>query len=185
MFSQLGPLFKTQLRQAEKSDARLEIRRDEKQDQGKKHDFGEDEAQGSDFWEDSTAVSVEALKTFLTEFLKTRGEEDIKEATPKGAPAQRPEHKPAADSRTAQAMKAYGSMAAASPISYTPPQPEKESESVDLVDLLAADEVRTIHALITELDILSRKGVQTLIIEKAPTFLEALVHAVRAEKQKT
>jgi hypothetical protein len=35
-----------------------------------------------------------------------------------------------------------------------------------------------------ELDILTRRGVQTLIIEKADTFLQALVAAVRAQKLK-
>jgi hypothetical protein len=187
VFSQLGPLFKTHLRQAEKSDARLEIRRDEKQDPGKRR---EDEDEGEDtsaLWEDSTTVSVEALKAFLVEFLKSRGD-DVPESPDAGtdislSPA--PEYRPPVSNRAAQAVKAYSSMAAQAVPPNPPAEPEPpQAESVDLVSLLAADEVRTMHVLITELDALSRKGVQTLIIEKADTFLEALVLAVRAEKLK-
>lgn len=191
MFSQLGPLFKTHLRQAEKSDARLEIRRDEKQEHGKKQEFEEPDTGGGDLWEDSTAVSVEALKAFLIQFLKSRGD-DVPEASavPEASEilTQTPEYRPPVNNRAAQAVRAYSSMAAqhgAMPPPPPPSPPETEkAQSVDLVSLLAADEVRTMHVLITELDALSRRGVQTLTIEKADTFLEALVLAVRAENAK-
>lgn len=187
MFSQLGPLFKTHLRQAEKSDARLEIRRDEKHDQGKKQEFEQEEDSGSTLWEDSTTVSVEALKAFLIGFLKSRGDDMPQvmqaSATPDNAIGLTPEYRPPVNNRAARAVKAYSSMAAQT--SATTPLPEPASDaSVDLVSLLAADEVRTMHVLISELEMLSRKGVQTLTIEKADTFLEALVLAVSAEKQK-
>lgn len=188
MFSQLGPLFKTHLRQAEKSDARLEIRRDERQDQGKRQEAEEEAVDTSALWEDSTAVSVEALKAFLVEFLKSRGDEVPEAPEPIADEAHfsaTPEYRPPANTRTAQAVKAYGAMAAQVSTPITPPEPAEssaETESVDLVSLLKADEVRTMHILITELDILSRKGVQTLTIEKADTFLEALVLAVRLQK---
>lgn len=188
MFSQLGPLFKTHLRQAEKSDARLEIRRDEKQDPGKRQEAEDEGDDTSALWEDSTAVSVEALKAFLVEFLKSRGDE-VPEAPEDAADislSHTPEYRPPMNNRAAQAVKAYSSMAAQTAQPTQPPsEPEPpQAEAVDLVSLLAADEVRTMHVLITELDALSRKGVQTLIIEKADTFLEALVLAVRAEKLK-
>ncbi len=190
MFSQLGAIFKTHLRQAEKSDTRLEIRRDEKQDQGKKQEFDTTDEESSAFWEDSTTVSVEALKAFLVEFLKSRGDEvpeTAQAATEDAFVPPAPEYRPPVNTRTARAVKAYSSMAAqvSAPV---PPQNSADSdtapEEVDLVGLLAADEVRTMHVLISELDALTRRGVQTLTIEKAETFLEALVLAVRAEKLK-
>jgi hypothetical protein len=188
VFSQLGPLFKTHLRQAEKSDARLEIRRDEKQEHGKKQTFEEPDAESSDLWEDSTAVSVEALKAFLIQFLKARGD-DAPEASPVMEnirdTAQTPEFRPPANNRAAQAVRAYSSMAAQNnappPVSQATVPP---TQDIDLVSLLAADEIRTMHVLIAELEGLSRKGIQTLTIEKADTFLEALVLSVRAEKAK-
>lgn len=186
MFSQLGPLFRTHLRQAEKSDARLEIRRDEKQGQGKRQEEEQEDSAGSDLWEDSTNVSVEALKTFLIQFLKSRGDE-VPEAPEAASDSETvtltPEYRPPASNRAAQAVRAYGAMATQPP--PAPPPAEQAAQPVDLVSLLAADEVRTMHVLITELEALSRQGVQTLTIEKADTFLEALVLAVRAEKLKS
>jgi hypothetical protein len=191
VFSQLGPLFKTTLRQAEQADTRLQIRREDKEDQGKKQEFEETAEDTSALWEDSTEVSVGALRTFLTEFLKSRGD-----TTAEADPTQpenssimsglTPESRPPATNAAARAVKAYGSMQAQNygPPPTPVPTPEPEAQEVDLVSLLAADELRTIHVLIAELDILARKGVQTLTIEKADTFLEALVAAVRAEKAK-
>lgn len=188
MFSQLGPLFKTHLRQAEKSDARLEIRRDERNEHGKRQEKEPEEEDTSGLWVDSTEVSVDALKAFLVGFLTSRGD-DVPEA--QGATmehaAPSPEYRPPVNTRTARAVKAYSSMAAQSAPPPPPPEPTENKaseEAVNLIDLLAADELRTMHALITELDALARKGVQTLTIEKADSFLSALVMAVRAEQQK-
>ncbi len=193
MFSQLGALFKTTLRQAEQADARLQIRREEKENPGKKQDFEEEPVDTSALWEDSTQVSVEALRTFLVEFLKGRGESPPEEIT---TPVDEntsimsgltPEYRPPVTNRAARAVKAYSSMQVQNyglPPAPPPPVPEETTEDVDLVSLLKADELRTIHVLIAELDLLARRGIQTLTIEKADTFLESLVLAVRLEKQK-
>lgn len=191
MFSQLGPLFKTHLRQAEKSDARLEIRRDERNDQGRKHDEPPQEEESSALWEDSTTVSIEALKVFLSGFLTSKtgtapetSNRSLSQAETESLP-QEPLHP--VNTRTARAVKAYGSAAAqASPPPAPPQMPENNSDrnDLDLSELLEADELRTIHVLVTELDNLARNGVQTLTIEKADSFLKALVFAVQAEKLK-
>ncbi len=187
MFSQLGPLFKTVLRQTEKSDARLEIKRDEKQDQGKKQEFESSEEEASFLWDDSTGVSVEALKAFLIEFLKTKnGDSDEETDLASEAAAiqpQSPKIQPV-NNIAAKAVKAYASIAAqtAPPaLIQTVEAPENET---DLSALLEADEIRTIHVLIHELDLLARRGIENLTIEKADTFLESLVQAVRLEKSK-
>ncbi len=187
MFSQLGPLFKTSLRQAESADARLEIRRDEKQDQGKKQDFGNEQDDTSALWEDSTTVSVEALRAFLTEFLKGRGDDVPNASMPvpddTDPMALTPEYRAPANSTAARAVKAYAATAGSShPAVPEAQQQETAQENVDLVNLLKADELRTIHVLIAELDALARKGTQFLTIEKADTFLESLVAAVNLEK---
>ncbi len=198
MFSQLGPLFKTTLRQAERVDARLEIRREEKDTPNKKHDFEKDDESGGGLWEDSTSVSIEALRNFLIGFLQSRGEDPpgIKSSAP-AAPAAAhegaaPQAQPAppANAKAARAAQAYSAQAAHAAPPPLPPPPEKDdtassSESpVNLADLLAADELRTMHALIHELDMLARRGVQMLTIEKAESFLQALVAAVELEKSR-
>lgn len=189
MFSQLGPLFKTHLRQAEHADTRFEIKREDKNDQGKKQDFEEKE-ETAPMWEDSTQVSVEALRSFLLEFLKTRGEptpEENNGVDPNSIYAGlRPEERTPASPMAARAVKAYGTMAMYSQQDRPPsPPPEVTQEQpVDLADLLRSDELRTIHVLIAELEQLSRRGLQVMTIEKADTFLEALVQAVRLEKSR-
>jgi hypothetical protein len=189
VFSQLAPLFKTTLRQAEQADTRLHIRQEDKEDQGKKQEFEDKADDTSALWEDRTEVSVGALRTFLVEFLKSRG--DVVPETPAEKVENvsiisglTPESRPPASNRAARAVKAYTSMQTQNYGST--PLPEKTEEAsaqeVDLVSLLAADELRTIHVLIAELDMLARRGVQTLMIEKADTFLQALVEAVRLAK---
>lgn len=183
MFSQLGPLFKTTLRQAESADTRLEIRRDEKHDQGKKQDFDRDGDDNDAMWTDTTTVSIDSLRAFLIGFLESRGDATPDEQADMAhiqPPA--PETIPPANTIAARAIKAYTAMAPQS--QQPPPVVEETEESVDLVSLLKADELRTMHQLIHELDILARKGVQTLTIEKAETFLESLVQAVRLEKSR-
>lgn len=191
VFSQLGALFKTTLRQAEQADTRLQIRREDKENQGKKEDPEEAPVDTSALWEDSTEVSVGALRTFLLEFLKGRGEtvpdaETAIDENPSIMSGLTPEYRPPVTNKAARAVKAYGSMQTQN---YGPPPvvaaaPTEASGEVDLVSLLQADEVRTIYILIAELDQLAQQGVQTLTIEKADTFLESLVMAVRAEKLK-
>lgn len=185
MFSQLGPLFKTTLRQAESADARLEIRRDEKQEHGRKNDYEDSQDDTSALWEDSATVSVEALRTFLIEFLKTRGLETstVNDASAENTmPQLTPEYRPPANSTAARAVKAYAASSTSTP-SYVPQPPaEEKAETVDLASLLRGDELRTIHVLIAELDQLARRGVTLLTIEKADSFLESLVAAVTAEK---
>jgi hypothetical protein len=189
LFSQLGPLFRTHLRQAEKTDTRLEVRRDDSKDHGKKHGHQAETEDSNALWEDSTSVSIEALRAFLVEFLKSRGNA-VPEARNENSdntliPGLIPEYRPPASNRAAQAVKAYSSMAGQP---FHAPSPETTEPSApaesDLIDLLKRDDVRTMNALITELDALALKGVQTLTIEKADTFVESLVLAVRLEKSR-
>ncbi len=182
MFSQLGPLFKTAFRQAEASDARLEIRRDEKREHG--HSEEQDEKEDtSDFWEDKTTVSVDALKAFLIAFLKEKGvAEDHAAISAAATPENMVPQKPLTTVAT-RAVKAYTALAPQTP--PPPPAPEIPTENIPLADQLKNDELRTMHILIRELDILASRGVHDLMIEKADTFLNALVLAVDKAKSAT
>lgn len=187
MLSQLGPLFKTVLRQAESADTRLAIRRDEKQEGRRNGGDARDEAPDDSLWQDSAAVSITALHAFLIEFLKGRGETPPEISSPAADEnlILTPEYRPPATTTAARAVRAYGA-AAADRDAQLPAQPQPQvsppAEDVDLVRLLQADEIRTIYQLIRELDALAARGIQTLTIERADTFLEALVAAVAAEK---
>lgn len=187
MFSQLGPLFKTVFRAAEHADARLEIRREEKENGRKK---GEDESTQDDtsaLWEDSTNVSVSALRTFLIEFLQKQGADASAPVNAPESPAQTtPEPAPPVSPIAARAVKAYGAMSAQnSPPPVLPPAIEtpKAPEQTDLASLLESEEIRQIHRLIAELDSLARGGIESLSIQlDGKTFLDAVEDAVRLQK---
>lgn len=187
MLSQLGPLFKTVFRKAEQSDARLEIRREEKENQKQKDDKKDEEVKNIDLWEDTTYVSIDALRSFLNDFLKSHGNTALeKDSKPKQQNPNDNMHSSTQQNRintqAARAQQAYATTSHyAVPTEIQEPD-EQPSEKISLIDLLKSDEIRTIHILITELDYLAKKNVHTLVIEKAETFLKALVMAVEKEK---
>lgn len=185
MFSSLGPLFKTMFRQAEHADTRLEIRRDEKRESKKNTEF-EDRPDDNDMWEDSTDVSVSALRLFLQNFVsgKTARSPSGSEAASNNAfsasedPSLTPPiapDSPAVNSMTARAVSAYqhqtGYRPAPAAAASTPPQSD--------VDLVSGEDVRVIYALLSDLDDLASRGVETLRIRKAASFLESLTNAVQ------
>lgn len=187
MFSQLGPLFKTTFRQAENADARLEIRREEKEHQRKKDDAPDDAESNDALWQDSMDVSIDALRTFLLEFLRNHGAQaPAHTIAVKPNMPQNPETRPPISSTAAKAAKAYGSMYAQthtpSPIVQTSEIEAPDPDNINPADLLEASEIREIHALIADLDQLSKMNVQTLAIVMNGTFLESLSAAVRALK---
>lgn len=184
MFSQLGPLFKTTFRQAESSDARMGIRQEEHK--GRKNQSEDDDAghSSSELWDDSIAVSISALKSFLVEFLKTKGvagteffhtEED---ASPYAGLT--PEKKSPVSPVAARAVKAYGAMAQYAPDPQPAQQPVTRIEASQeyTADSMASEDVRTIYMLIKDLEGLQAAGIEMLQLEKAETFLKSLVDAV-------
>lgn len=183
MLSQLGSVFKTTFRQAESTDARLEIRREEKENPGKKKEREKDGTDDAVLWEDSMAVSTTALHSFLVEFLKSHGaplpqEEPVVLSE---AAIDRHEHRAPVSSVAARAVKAYTAMSpthSSAPIAQTPIDPA----TVNPADLLDAEEIRAIHTLITDVDALAKAGIQTLNITMVGTFLESLIEAVRLTK---
>lgn len=179
MFSTLGPMFKTVFRQAEHADTRHEIRREEKENGGKKKNPHEDEDAFNALWEDSTTVSVEALRTFLLEFLKNQGGEGaFARASQTSEVIEPTEEKPFVSPVAAQAVKAYTSMA--SQPSYNPQHPPV-AEKPESGNQFRSEEVRTIHALIVELNTLENKGLQMVTIQIGNgSFIDAVVAGVRA-----
>lgn len=184
MFSQLGPLFKATFRHAESTDTRQTIHHEDKKDGRRKEDDGADD-DSSALWEDSAGVSVDALRTFLINFLSgTAVQTGLAAAADLASQPPPPPPRPV-NTATARAAGAYQSMAdRVEPHHYTPPplnEPPPETPRTD-ADLLHAAEVRTIHQLIADLDDLAGRGVTELTIEPADSFLDSLVNAVNAVK---
>lgn len=189
MFSQLGPLFKATFRQAESTDTRQAIRREENKG-NRRRDEDEDAADTSALWEDSTGVSIEALQAFLIAFLngetgphpETATGHEAQTSLPE-APAEPQPAPPPVNLAASHATHAYQSMAEKlEPHPHIPPvHPRPQTADVDLVH---GSEIRLIHQLIDDLEILMQNGVTELNIERADSFLDSLKAAVILEKSK-
>lgn len=189
MLSQLGPLFKATFRHAEESDARQNLPHDVNKDGRRKDE--DDLRDNNDMWEDSTGVSVAALRAFLINFLagtsKQTGLAQTAGTAPNatspgpqaGAESPIPQTSPPVNSMTARAAGAYQSMADRldphPPVVTGPAAGDAPRTDADLV---AAADIRLIHALIADLEILEQGGADTLTLEPAESFLQSLKNAV-------
>lgn len=174
MLSQLGPLFKATFRHAEESDARQNLPHEVNKDGRRKNDGADDNH--VELWEDSTGVSVTALRAFLINFLGGTTKQTGMAAAP--APEQPP---PVNNTAAARGAGAYQSMAnRLEPYATSvPPLPAIDAPRTD-ADLVAAADIRLIHALIANLEVLERAGVDTLTLEPADSFLHSLENAVNS-----
>lgn len=188
MFSRLGPLFKTTFRQAESNDTRQHIPHEERDQGRRKREEERKPDTDTDPWVDNTSVGVPALRTFLIDFLKTSfGEENItlpeEEAEKKPLTSRPPEKSRPTSTKNARAVRAYQSIAEKSQKPAPMPQETQKRAERD-VDLLESKELRDIYQLIDDLDLLASKGVTTLNIMKADSFVESLKNAVQLAKSK-
>jgi hypothetical protein len=192
MFSQLGPLFRTTFRQAEPSDTHLHIPHEERNKNKKKEEDSHNSSQSSDLWEDNTDVTVEALRQFLVNFLKTlpgyTDSENLNFENNQESPSKRPHEKTRpTNTRNAKAVRAYQAMAeqnsseAAAPVNQSVKPKENPAPTANLLE---SRELRDIHNLIDDLDVLKNAHIQSLEIRPAETFLESLKNAVRLKKSK-
>lgn len=185
MFSQLGPLFKTTFRHAESNDTRQNIPHEERV-QERRQQEEESQQQKPEKWEDDTAVSVDALQTFLVNFLKTMpGADDgtLSQAqTPEADPLQsRPKERVRpTNTHNAKAVRAYQTMAQRAK-EEAPPPPPPETNNDPTADKVQSKELRDIHALIENLETLKQRNIQTLHIKPAESFVESLKAAVAKE----
>ncbi len=191
MFSQLGPLFKTQFRQAESNDTRQYIPHEEHEKHRKEQNEQQKKQSTNEAWVDDTSVSVGALRAFLIDFLKTiPGGQDsafINNRTDAEELSSRPkEQKRPTSTHNARAVRAYQTMAAhsQSDTSSKSPDLDKAEDNNPTADKLESKELRDIHSLIVDLEGLEKKGVTTLHIFQADSFVESLKNAVLVEKAK-
>ncbi len=190
MFSNLGPLFKTVFRQAEETDTRQAIKREEKKQNRKRKEDEEDHRISVDLWEDKSSVSVEALQSFLITFIKGETfQEDLKKSQDKTPRNEKPpkenastfsEKQRATTTAQQRAVSAYQSMSD----KITPQEGLNESPSLPTADadLIESKEARDIYTLIKDLDYLKEQGVTEIFIEPAESFVESLRYAVYLQK---
>lgn len=192
----MDPVFRSIFRQAEQTDARLGIRRDEKRDEGRKKDHERpDEEPGLNFEEERPTVSVAALSAFLESLVQTLQMKIPAQPTPDHiVPTVLPAREAPSPAVGAQKSGAPSPIAARAASAYrhvaegrggTDQKTDSGDSGLALAhqaDFLSAADLRTIHFL---LDSLKTLKTPSLVIEKAPTFLQSLVDAVhraRAEE---
>ncbi|MEM6810874.1 MAG: hypothetical protein AAF549_00225 [Pseudomonadota bacterium] len=181
MFSQLGPLFKTTFRQAESNDTRQHIPHDERDKGRKKREEEESQSQKQEAWVDDTAVSVDSLRTFLINFLKTipEAQDELSDLDAGQDTAYSRPHEKTRPTNThnAKAVRAYQTMAQKGQES-APPRPTEQIDNKPTADKVASKELRDIYQLIDDLEVLKRRNIQNLQIKPAESFVESLKKAV-------
>jgi hypothetical protein len=191
MFSNLGPLFKTVFRQAEETDTRQAIQREDKKQNRKRKENEEGHRISIDLWEDKSSVSVEALQSFLITFIKgetfevstnNKNDQENNSNPHNAASKERPQIKNEAQTTVQKrAISAYQSMNEKVTAPTNLPKPQTPIADADLIE---SKEAREIYKLIEDLDFLKERGVIEIFIEPADNFVESLRQAVYIEKLK-
>lgn len=179
MYSKLDPVLQTLLpRQTQGTDTRMGIQREDKtgdENRKNKHDKEEETAE---LWEDSTVVSVRALGALLASLVKSAegnaSHADISVSTPPPGP-QPPAALATQNTDSAKAARAYKAMYYTGQKMHQPPLPAAPAGSA--AGALTAEEERAIHKLLTDIAVLTARGIETLEIRKSDSFLRSLADA--------
>ena len=184
MVTNLGNIQTHTPRHAESADARLDIRRQEPdQEQRKKNEREAESDAGFDSY-DNTVISLESLRVFLLNFLQSLLDIARKNSTPNFSATtadlndpvgneQSPERQQIAP-QAAHAINAYQSAARAAPSPrITQPDNIKPDETLE------NEEIREIHDLLKDIDQLLAKNITSIMIEQNETFVKSLSAAVK------
>ena len=183
MDSKLDSIFRTNLQPAQQTDTWQGIRREDSQnDQHKKSTYKhkDDDESG----EDQATLSVQALHEFLKNLLQQAGEKmqpAIAQIMPEddmsdGEPAP---FNPA----SAHAARAYQTTARAAPgqridFSERPSVATQTPQGPAIT--LSAEELRVIHKLIEDIEALGLRGIASIPLVPADSFLKSLILGVAA-----
>jgi hypothetical protein len=184
MFSNFGNLFITRSRQAEHADTRLDIRRHDPDQEGRrKKDDTQKENSGFET-DDNATVTVEALRVFLENFLVSLQPQKSDGGNKIIAPQNHvPESaaRPHTDGEAAKAAGVYQHVAQKVDREAKHTASHTHDDTPPPVELAAAD-IRTIHQLLADLKPLTERGIEYLVIERSDSFLGSLVAAVEKAK---
>lgn len=176
MFSSFSNIFFNKPRETESTDARLGIRQHEIDKDGGRKKEKEDTDQLHFNTEDSATVTVEALRVFLENFLKSLEQQDKNK--PQTTAISTPDKSPAVTGESARAAGAYQNAARTSPATTEIQQQPAEEIVVTPIESLPSEDIRKIHALLANLTILVEKKIEYITIERSDSFLNSLTEAV-------
>jgi hypothetical protein len=165
------------VRHTEKSDPRMELKRDESQQQGdKKRGQGQEELKALP-WEEIAIVSLPSLLAFIQSLLF--GSAHASDAA-KSSASSSPSHSPYA--KASSAYKSHNPAAQMSaPIEQRPiePPPSENQSSVTLDTSFGAEERERLERILNSLRSLGVKGVSEIAIERSENFLDGLEKAIK------
>lgn len=172
MFSKLDGIFPgLPPRHVESANARLEIRRDESQGQGKKKDDHADGEYSPIPWEDISYVSIASLKAFLESVITPEGE----------MPPPQPHIHEASNTINQRATSAYQSIGrAGNDANVYAPTPEPSPSHIE-TNFSEADMAR-IRIYVAELIDLERRGIHELGMQRSTNFLDSIGDAIADAK---
>jgi hypothetical protein len=167
MFTNLGSIFIRPPRQAEHADTRAEIKRhDPDQPRRQKKDEKDDEELFFDT-DDTATISVPALAAFIDNFISNQTPQGANNsANPQTAPATSAPLSPAARAASAYARTDHGA------------RPEIAAPAAPAGSSLSAADLRLMHKLRQDVQILMERRIDVLTIEKGESFLASLAASV-------
>lgn len=180
MWNRIDPLIQSIARKVERTDPRMEIRRDESAHYGsrKKDRSGEDASPIE--WEDTTIVSTLALANFLSALL---GGRSPLPQTPDKDPDETPileQHEPASTyiSRATGAYQATGRAVHDRNIEEEQPPLSSDAELVTLGADFGEEERNRMRAYIDDLHDLERQDIREVVLLRTLGFLDSIGHGI-------
>lgn len=181
MDSRLDSLFRTTFQPAQQTDTRQGIRREEPQhDQQKKQK--KKDGENAESGDDEATLSVQALHEFLRNILTQAGEK-----MPSGIHQTMPEEDRSASSRPADPASAHAALAYQTAARATPgrridfsERPGAAATPAGPAITLSAEERRTVHKLLEDIEALGQRGIGAIPLIPADSFLHSLVLGVAA-----
>jgi hypothetical protein len=186
--TRFDPLIKAVARQAENVYTKMAIRRDETENFWRKK-RGEDEAASRSIpWEDTTDVSILALRGFLEDLLGvphtdqsilTTGELPLLPVT-----GNNEQHTPPATgaSYAARAYRTTGRVVHDENVTSPPPVISTPSSALQLGDDFGDAERDMMRGYIDDLTALEKQGISHLTLRRSLTFLESIHQAIENTK---
>ena len=158
-------------RHVESANARLEIRRDETQQHGKKKDEASEGEYSPIPWEDISYVSIASLRVFLESVLIPEGEI---------LPTQPHVHE-ASNTINQRAVSAYQSIGRAGhDENVYAPTPETPATHIETN--FSDTDLARIRVFVADLADLERRGINELAMQRSTNFLDSIETAIQTSK---
>lgn len=187
MFFRLDPIFQAVLRRTEKTDTRMDIRRDESETMGGKK-RGTSKEQTPIPWEDTTEVSVVALRNFLEELLGLPEPETSSPHPDTGLPPAPHSPPTAVQNEMARANDAYlktGRAVHDKNIENPTVHHVEHSPGVQLAADFSERDLSLLKECLEDLRDLEKSGITLLNLRRTLTFLESIRQAIIDAKNLT